>query len=212
MHQYTRVTSLDDDGRWSDNEINYTSGCAAQRANWPAQAHWRRIGKDVCGIVAVNSQPYEDDHVILDAMAAEWYKITHSDSSTHKHELDPSQLLSATLKAADWWFKNDFSDAKCLDGGGGKDCPCGTPGLWNTNWYSNVSLSYTGLMASFYTARMILFLLGYPYSPTCRECVFATEGKAHPRPIIKLHKNDQSILCGLSSKRKTTLSRWRKCT
>jgi hypothetical protein len=35
-----------------------------------------------------------------------------------------------------FWFANDFTDASCLDFGGDDECPCGTPGLWNTNWYA----------------------------------------------------------------------------
>jgi hypothetical protein len=35
-------------GKWPDSEVNYTTGCAAQRANWPASAHWSRISTLRC--------------------------------------------------------------------------------------------------------------------------------------------------------------------
>src|SRR6266478_1436820 len=38
-----RLQTLGSDGSWPAPEIDYTSGCAAQRANWPAGAHWTRI-------------------------------------------------------------------------------------------------------------------------------------------------------------------------
>jgi hypothetical protein len=40
---YNRLSTLGSDGKWPDNEVDYTTGCAARRANWPAQAHWQRI-------------------------------------------------------------------------------------------------------------------------------------------------------------------------
>ena len=39
----TRLQTLGPDGSWSTTEIDYTSGCPAQRANWPAGTHWTRI-------------------------------------------------------------------------------------------------------------------------------------------------------------------------
>lgn len=52
-------------------------------------------------------------------------------------------IQDATLRAAislamDYWFDNDFTVPGCLDSGGASSCPCGTPGFWNTNWFSNV--------------------------------------------------------------------------
>lgn len=40
-----RLSALGSDGKWPDSEVDYTTGCAARRANWPAQDHWLRIGK-----------------------------------------------------------------------------------------------------------------------------------------------------------------------
>jgi hypothetical protein len=54
-------------------------------------------------------------------------------------------VRSSIGRAMEYWFARDFStigNGACLDDGGraGGLCPCGTPGLWNTNWYSNVIL------------------------------------------------------------------------
>ena len=54
---------------------------------------------------------------------------------------DPA-LLAAISSAMDFWFENDFQDPSCLDSGGDAACPCGTPGFWNTNWFSNVCFLY----------------------------------------------------------------------
>ena len=40
---YLRLQTLGPDGSWPASEIDYTSGCPAQRANWPASNHWARI-------------------------------------------------------------------------------------------------------------------------------------------------------------------------
>lgn len=40
-----RLSTLENSGKWPDSEIDYTTGCAARRANWPAQWHWQRIGQ-----------------------------------------------------------------------------------------------------------------------------------------------------------------------
>ena len=65
-----------------------------------------------------------------------------------KYVNDPT-VLDALQKAMDYWFANDYTNDDCLDLGGLSQCPCGTPGLWNTNWFSNVGtipsfLSYEG--------------------------------------------------------------------
>ena len=59
-----------------------------------------------------------------------------------KYVMDPG-VLDALKRAMDYWFANDYTNDACLEYGGQSPCPCGTPGLWNTNWYSNVSLSFT---------------------------------------------------------------------
>ena len=37
-----RMQSLDSNGKWPD--VDYTTGCDARRASWPAQSHWSRLG------------------------------------------------------------------------------------------------------------------------------------------------------------------------
>lgn len=54
---------------------------------------------------------------------------------------DPT-VLDALKRAIDYWFANDYTNDACLDSGGLSLCPCGTPGFWNTNWFSNVSATH----------------------------------------------------------------------
>ncbi|EFY99471.2 glycosaminoglycan (GAG) polysaccharide lyase [Metarhizium robertsii] len=103
------------DGTWPD--VNYMSGCAAQRANWPIQVHWNRIITFAAAWSGANP-----------AVAQNW---TRSDD-----------LMEAISRGLDYWFSNDYTPADCM-GNGGKatgGCPCGTPGLWNTNWYGQAIL------------------------------------------------------------------------
>ena len=41
--QYSRLQTLGPGGSWPAAEIDYTAGCPAQRANWPASTHWSRV-------------------------------------------------------------------------------------------------------------------------------------------------------------------------
>ncbi|CEP17275.1 hypothetical protein [Parasitella parasitica] len=95
-------------GTWPD--VDYTVGCTARRANWPAQQHFIRIA----------------------AMASQ-YRADPENSKT---------LLEPISKAMDYWFDNDYKPAACLDQGGveGSECPCDTPGFWNTNWFGQMIL------------------------------------------------------------------------
>jgi hypothetical protein len=63
-----------------------------------------------------------------------------ADADAGKHD---TQLRQAVTKAMDFWFSRDFVPRDCLYNGGTpkSKCPCGTPGLWNTNWFSNVRQS-----------------------------------------------------------------------
>ncbi|KAG9126334.1 hypothetical protein FRC07_003855 [Ceratobasidium sp. 392] len=111
------LQTLRNDGTWA--ALDYTTGCDARRSNWPAGDHWIRIL----------------------AMAAAYYGGV-PDADQYVGNAD---LRAALGKAMGFWFANDFStigNGACLDGGGkaGDKCPCGTPGLWNTNWFSNVIL------------------------------------------------------------------------
>ncbi|KAI0051679.1 polysaccharide lyase family 8 protein [Auriscalpium vulgare] len=114
ISQWCVLSTLGSNGQWPASEVDYTTGCPAQRANWPAQTHWLRIL----------------------TMSAAWHGgLTGADQWVK----DPT-LASAISSAMNFWFNQDFTVPGCLDAGGTATCPCGTPGLWNTNWYSNVIL------------------------------------------------------------------------
>ncbi|KAI0800172.1 chondroitin AC/alginate lyase [Fomes fomentarius] len=106
------LSTLGDDGKWPDSEIDYTTGCPARRANWPARGHWVRIL----------------------TMAGAW----HGGLDGVEEFVNDSTLLDGISRAMDFWFVNDFANPACLDSGGLAACPCGTPGFWNTNWFSNI--------------------------------------------------------------------------
>ena len=67
-------------------------------------------------------------------MSAAW----HGGLSGGEEFVNDPALLTAIHSSMDFWFENDFQDLSCLDNGGNPPCPCGTPGFWNTNWFSNV--------------------------------------------------------------------------
>ncbi|KAH8102633.1 polysaccharide lyase family 8 protein [Cristinia sonorae] len=108
------LSTLGPDGKWPDSEVDYTVGCDARPANWPAQDHWNRI---------------------LTMSAAFHGGLKNAD----QYVKDPT-ILSAISRAMDFWFQNDFKILGCMDSGGTAACPCGTPGFWNTNWFSNIIL------------------------------------------------------------------------
>ncbi|TCD64841.1 hypothetical protein EIP91_003589 [Steccherinum ochraceum] len=108
------MSTLGPDGKWPDSEIDYTTGCKAQGANWPASLHWIRI----------------------ENMAAAW----HGGFDDGAQYTNSNDLASKISSAMDWWFANDFTEPACLVGGGGNGCGCDTPGLWNTNWFASVIL------------------------------------------------------------------------
>ncbi|KAL1742014.1 polysaccharide lyase family 8 protein [Schizophyllum fasciatum] len=102
-------------GKWPDNQVNYATGCNAQRANWPALNHWNRIV----------------------SMTAAWHGGAPKQD---KKWVKNKDLRSAVSLAMGYWFAHDYKNDACVNGdyGGKNACPCGTPGFWNTNWYSNV--------------------------------------------------------------------------
>ncbi|KAG8950415.1 hypothetical protein FRC04_007430 [Tulasnella sp. 424] len=116
------VNNITAAGQWPD--VNYTAGCDAQRANWPAQTHW------------LHSLPLAAAYV--DA-------IPHSVNLTENPPYDfvGNQTVADVLnRAMNWWYQNDFTNDDCIDLGGAQNgtCGCSTPGLWNQNWFSNVIL------------------------------------------------------------------------
>ncbi|KAH8120362.1 polysaccharide lyase family 8 protein [Phellopilus nigrolimitatus] len=106
------LSTLGSNGQWPASEIDYTNGCSAQRANWPAEAHWQRI---------------------VTMSAAFHGGLANTDQWVNK--LD---LRAAISLAMDFWFSDDFTNIACLDSGGLASCPCGTPGFWDPNWFSNI--------------------------------------------------------------------------
>ncbi|KAH9910837.1 polysaccharide lyase family 8 protein [Epithele typhae] len=106
------LSTIGDDGKWPDSEIDYTTGCDGRRANWPAEDHWVRI----------------------ETLAAAYRGgVPGAESFVN----DPKVLATAS-RAMDFWFANDMAQPDCLTNGGKGSCPCGTPGFWNSNWFSNV--------------------------------------------------------------------------
>jgi hypothetical protein len=61
-----------------------------------------------------------------------------------QYRADPSNtsLLPTISRAMDYWFNNGYKPDACLDQGGlpNSECPCSTPGFWNTNWYGQVTM------------------------------------------------------------------------
>lgn len=88
-----------------------------ERANWPIQQHWNR----------------------LITFAAAWTGVNPAVPTNYTNS---PILLDAVSRGLDYWFTNDFTSDDCI-GLGGRDnatCPCGTPGLWNSNWFGQVIL------------------------------------------------------------------------
>ncbi|KAI9445284.1 polysaccharide lyase family 8 protein [Lactarius indigo] len=108
------LQTLGSDGSWPPSEVDYTTGCPAQRANWPASVHWARIL----------------------TLSAAW----HGGLNGTEEYVGSPALASAISSAMNFWFSRDFTVPGCLDQGGTSLCPCDTPGFWNTNWFSNVIL------------------------------------------------------------------------
>ncbi|KAG8921081.1 hypothetical protein FRC01_000423 [Tulasnella sp. 417] len=108
------------DGTWPD--VDYTSGCPARRANWPAQVHWLHIIPLAAAYTGALPKPE-------DTSALQW-----------KNYVGNKEIKQVLDKAMNWWFDRDYEVGACVDQGGTAKCPCGTEGLWNTNWYSNVIL------------------------------------------------------------------------
>ncbi|EAU93014.2 chondroitin AC lyase [Coprinopsis cinerea okayama7 len=112
-----RLDSLDNlTGKWPDTEVDYTTGCGARRANWPAQAHWQRIL----------------------VMSGAWHGGYRGAEQWVKDE----RLRTTIGRAMEYWFSRDITNVDCLDWGGTPRCPCDNvdDSLWNTNWFSNIIL------------------------------------------------------------------------
>ena len=110
-----RLSTLGPDGKWPDNEVDYTTGCAARRANWPAQTHWQRIREFVAFCWAHYSSCLN-----IVVMAGAWYGGMNG-ADGYVNNL---ALRTAISSAMDYWFGRDFTNPACLDSGGTPGCPC----------------------------------------------------------------------------------------
>jgi hypothetical protein len=63
----------------------------------------------------------------------------HGGTQGNQQWINNTGLRQDISNAMDWWFAHDFTASDCLYNGGNGNCPCGTSGQWNTNWFSNVS-------------------------------------------------------------------------
>ncbi|KAF7327253.1 Polysaccharide lyase family 8 protein [Mycena kentingensis (nom. inval.)] len=106
------MSTLKSDGSWPD--VDYTTGCDASESSWPAQTHWSRINT----FASAFHGGFRN--------ALNW-------------TADPT-LRASTSSAMAFWFNKDFTTPACIDQGNTTACPCGTPGFWNKNWFSNTIL------------------------------------------------------------------------
>ncbi|KAG1474632.1 hypothetical protein G6F56_000243 [Rhizopus delemar] len=77
-----------------------------------------------------------------DARVANWPAVGHlaktlTVSIGYIKDKQDQLLLSKSHLALNYWLDHDFTEPDCVDRGGkkGSNCPCGTPGLWNRNWF-----------------------------------------------------------------------------
>lgn len=110
----TQNTDLASPGLGSWPDVVYLTGCAAQRANWPAEEHFNR----------------------LLTMAGAW----HGGVAGAGQYAQDAALHSAISIGMDWWFARDLTNPACLDSGGTPACPCNAneTQMFNTNWFSNI--------------------------------------------------------------------------
>ena len=95
---------------------------------------------------------YADSRINVVTFSSAW----HGGFKDAEQWVQSGQVRSAISSAMGFWFANDFANPSCLDSGGDAACPCGTPGLWNTNWFSNVNDERSRQVS------------GRPYSPCIR--------------------------------------------
>ncbi|KAG9035127.1 hypothetical protein FRB95_011994 [Tulasnella sp. JGI-2019a] len=114
------INSFNSNGTYSG--VDYTTGCTARTANWPAEVHW----VDTVSLAAAYIDAYPHNASLTDKAPNDF--------------IGNATVKNVTDSAMNYWFANDFTDLDCLDDGGtvGGNCTCGTPGFWNENWFSNV--------------------------------------------------------------------------
>lgn len=87
----------------------------------------------------LSSLPSDSDMVAVSLAAAYADAYPHTKTLTQQAPYDfvgNMTVKDVTDAALNLWLNNDFTQLDCLDKGGvpGYNCPCGTPGFWNTNW------------------------------------------------------------------------------
>jgi hypothetical protein len=98
-----------------------------------------RIGRrPFTGTVSV-SQNKRDSTDVLKHRSAAMAAAYHGGAPGGESWVNNSDLRQHISNAMDWWFARDFTTSDCLYSGGKGNCSCGTAGMWNTNWFSNVS-------------------------------------------------------------------------
>lgn len=131
----SRLNNLTATGQWPD--VNYTAGCDAQRANWPAQSHWLHSREWSLGSDSFSNTDARRPKVPLAAAYVD--AIPHTVNITEVAPFDfiaNQTVLEVLNNAMNWWYQNDFTNNDCIDLGGMPNgtCACGTPGMWNPNW------------------------------------------------------------------------------
>ena len=120
------LDTLGADGSWSD--VNYASGCDSRKP--PVQYD---------GFVEASSAPgtfAAEAHLVrITGLGQAWSGLNPNAPANYSQS---PAVFSAATKALDWWIEHDYNNTACLQYGGTSTCPCGTPGLWNTNWWHQV--------------------------------------------------------------------------
>ncbi|OBZ87324.1 Chondroitinase-AC [Choanephora cucurbitarum] len=80
-----------------------------------------------------------------EARRANWPAIEHLSrtrylATAYMMNTSDTVAFDAAMLALNYWINNDYNSTDCIRRGGNSkgNCPCGTPGLWNTNWYSQL--------------------------------------------------------------------------
>lgn len=127
------------DGTWPD--VDYTSGCPARRANWPAQVHWHHISACLFGscysVFNLRTNRVTCSVPLAAAYTGVLPKPEDTPEPQWKAYIGNEHLKHVLDTAMNWWFDRDYKMAACVDQGGTPKCPCSTEGLWNTNWQVN---------------------------------------------------------------------------
>lgn len=202
-----RLSTLGADGKWPDSEVNYATGCAAQRANWPAADHWVRIS------AYLSCAPFLSERKNIAALAAAWRGGFAGASPTY---VKSSALRTQIGQAMDWWFDRDFTVASCLDKGGIGTCQCSTPGerfvfnlIYNYHFLTCLpsharpleyklvlQCAFLHLQSILNVCRLVYHALptGNTRSPTRGTSLPPPQHNPHSHPALKLHAHDRALL------------------